>query len=131
MNGPPTSHTSYPSNHNPKPSFFEGKGILVNSFFHHALKECTYLTGKHSHSIWSLQIFVNIYLRKMNEAPVMMIPVKIVKRTLRYTPTSKKRSLLDDIFSLFLLQTFKLLLHFLFSPFPTSFYGFVSLYDTL
>ena len=83
-----------------------------------------------------LCIFVNIhpripYLRTSNGAPLMMIPVTILQRTLFYTSNFEKWSLAGDIFSLTLLQSFNLLLHFLFRPVPYSFSGFISLCGTL
>ena len=83
-----------------------------------------------------LPIFVNIhmrikYLRESNGAPVMIIPVTIVKRKLLSMPNYDKWSLAGGIFSLNLLQYFKLLLLSLFSQVPYYFYIFISLGSTL
>ena len=79
-----------------------------------------------------LQIFVNIHLRikylsTRNGAPVIMIPVTILKRTLLSTPTFQKWYLAGGIFSLTFFWLFKLLLPFLFIPVPYSFSGFLLL----
>ena len=84
----------------------------------------------------SIPIFVNIHLRvthlrTRNGASVMMIPVILVKRKLLSTYNFKKWALEGGIFSLTCLQYFKLFLPLLFSPFPYSFYGFLSLCGTL
>ena len=61
----------------------------------------------------------------------MIIPVTIVKRKLLSMPNYDKWSLAGGIFSLNLLQYFKLLLLSLFSQVPYYFYIFISLGSTL
>ena len=77
-----------------------------------------------------LQIFVNIhlritYLRTSNGAPVMVVPVTIVKRKLLYMPTFYKWSLVGGLFSLTLLRYLKLFLPLLFSSVSPSLSVFI------